>query len=348
MQRAWWHRATASLRGDRTAEQSAGDETGFAAWAARFAALTSPALADTLLGPRACIDPGKVAASRRHNRLVRQAQTETLRALADIEVLILKGLGNAVRLYDDADARGVSDLDLLIAPAKRDTAIAALIDRGYRFAPSGQRRISAPNPNSTAPLISPDRLSNVDIHSAAEFGRAARALPTSRLFARARPLDLGGASARVPAPEDSFLIGLANLSRDKFGAAAPRKLLDLAALVSRYELDWHRIDSAVAAGDLQPVLRTTAHLLVLSGLPKNRLPQRWLRPYFGPAALLWPRLEVRWLDLSLDQQGYTDRLAEELFLAAGLRETVSRSARRLQLLFSPWDGVPARWRDYRI
>ncbi len=350
MMQALWSRTLAGLRpeppADATPARPLPDDAALAAlpdWAHRLASLTSPALADALLGPAAQIEDQATDASRRHNRLVKAVQLEALDALGDagFEPLVLKGLGQAAQYYADPDSRGVSDLDLLLPADAVDGAIGFLVERGFRFVPARTASgFSAPSPNSMAPLIGPDGLCQIDFHTDVESGAAARALPTAAVTARAHRIAVSDREILVPAPEDALLIIAANLSRDKFGGEAVRKVIDAAALLTRTSVEWSALEARAEKGGLHRALRSLLLLLRLGDLSFGRDP----RPYDGIAKGPWRRLCRRWLALDFPFDGYGPRLAEEVFLAAGPDQAAARFVRRVQVKLSGADGVPARWR----
>lgn len=125
----------------------------------------------------------------------------------DIDCLLLKGPGLAARLYpDDSSARVYTDVDILVAPSRFDSACRALISQGFRWRLQGVG--DGEFPWHEAPLAAPPGLvGSVDLHrgfagvtSPDEFFRL--------LGAERETMSIAGSAVEIPGPIGMTLLAL--------------------------------------------------------------------------------------------------------------------------------------------
>jgi hypothetical protein len=153
-----------------------------------------PALEAYLLATRA-------AATTRNDRLAAQLQ-EVARCLNGIEIAPVL-LNGAIRLvdglYPDPAWRFMHDLNLLIPAHRVAAAQTALEAAGWQ--PVGGEAEDGHH----VTLVHPAAEVRLALHTAPLAEPYASLLPAARVLARARPLDLGPATAAVPALEDQLV-----------------------------------------------------------------------------------------------------------------------------------------------
>jgi len=156
-----------------------------------------------------------------------------------VRPLLLKGAALARATYPDPALRPMHDLDLLVAPETVDAAHRALCSLGYRIAggaPSAADRTwrsargYVPPPGLTLP---------VDLHW--RYAGYPHLLPLDHdaVAGRARPVDVAGAQALLPAPAD-LIVGLAVFWMRElwYGRPRARYIRDIAEVAARGEVDW--------------------------------------------------------------------------------------------------------------
>lgn len=140
---------------------------------------------------------------------------EVLRVVAALDragaqPIVFKGAALARTHYAAAWLRPRLDTDILVAPAKRDDASAALTALGYERPPF----VSGRHVMHQAPFVRPGPAGLehvVDLHwRIANVEAVARMRTHEELHARAVTLDEGGHAVRVPAPDDALLLALAH------------------------------------------------------------------------------------------------------------------------------------------
>ncbi len=218
--------------------------------------------------PQAAVDPWlRATLKRRHQRctaatLVQaMAMAEILQSLtsAGIPVAVMGGLRSVESIYGDAGSRPIEDHHLLVLPADRAPAAAALRQLG--FEPDGG-------------VLFHRGGMQVDLHvDALDAGRRRPRrplfpLPTARLMARAAPGRVGGAPAMLLSPEDELLLLAVETVRGSFdrliGIADLAHLIAAQGCALRWEVLRERAASSHTARLLALALRSTALLGVAS------------------------------------------------------------------------------------
>jgi hypothetical protein len=182
---------------------------------------------------------------RRGNRRLLEALAGIASVFRDrgVDVLLLKGAGLNLTVYDRPDRRPMSDLDLLVRPDRLFEAMAALADRGYVPGPAFVSRDFFPRFHYAMEYRSPGpNAARVDLH-VRPFRplRYAQTVVGSVFWDHARCVELCGAPLGVPRDEAQFV----HLATHSAGHGHSRLLwlYDLCRLVecSRQSLDWDRI-----------------------------------------------------------------------------------------------------------
>jgi hypothetical protein len=202
-----------------------------------------------------------------HRQEGEAAQVLKALAAAGVALILLKGADLRRRLYGDAAARPMVDLDLLVAPPQVRTAQEVLGSRGYTLQPHcleprpGFRRLFRNELHYNPP---PGSTLMVDLHWELRGGRHFYRLPYATLAARALSWDYQGLPLRVLAPEHLVLhLSLHTLSEFKEGL----QVLDLALALTRLPLDWRQLlQDAIRSGCQYPLR------VILTGLA-GLLPQ---------------------------------------------------------------------------
>jgi len=163
---------------------------------------------------------------------------------AGVDTLTLKGMALANVVYAEPGLRPMADVDLLVRPDDRATALATLRELGYRT--PGEAADLLGESRSFAELVRDG--ARIDLHwHAARYLRFEGIVEVDHagLWDRARPLVTPEGRSLMPAPEDLVLHLVVHLT---LGSDFARVLwyADLDAVVRRFarELDWERLTTA--------------------------------------------------------------------------------------------------------
>jgi hypothetical protein len=227
---------------------------------------------------------------------------------AGAQPIVFKGAALAHTHYAEPWLRPRLDTDILVAPAHRERAIAALTGLGYERPPF----VSGEHVMHQAPLVRPGPAGLehvVDLHwRIANVEAVARMLTHEALLARAEQVDIGGRVLRVPAPDDALLLALAHRAAHHADSPELLWLVDIHRLASGLTPDqW---DHVLAVAHEHGMRAVCARGLALSASTFGTLvPERvtdglratgafepaaaYLRPGLRPVDRLW--IEVRTL-----------------------------------------------------
>jgi hypothetical protein len=326
-----------------------GDAAGLAGAAARFAGLTSPALAAFLLERASrrlgasLVDARLVEHSRLEARFTRAAQLQCVRAIdaAGIPAVYLKGFANAHTLYPDPDLRLFGDLDILVRQPDLGRVIGLLTVRGFTFRPDGLQPWGFQAEGSFVPFASADDSCNLDLHLVPDGPPIDRALTTERVFRNARRITAGSLTFSAPSLEHTLVLCLSNAAKDKLGPFAVRKLVDLLRLLGTdAALDWTEITALLVGGRLLGPARAIFALLRRLGAPLPELPAALARAPGWPAARELDLLVDDYRTLFATAPGAFAVMRREFLLSAGPCVALRRNARRLAGLVRPRSGLP--------
>lgn len=182
----------------------------------------------------------------------RQTQA-VLRGLrqAGVEVMLFKGAELRLRLYQDAAARPLGDIDLLVSRDQVDTAGSVLEDLGFRLRPEcldprpGFRRRFRRELHYEPP---PDLPLSVDLHWQVDYPDLWYPFPIPRLRGRAHTLDCCGCPVKVPSPEHAYMLLLMHACDGFHGLF---QLVDFALAPKFLPIDWQEFRSEVARLNFQ-------------------------------------------------------------------------------------------------
>jgi hypothetical protein len=169
-----------------------------------------------------------------------QETRKILKALngAGIEAILLKGADLRLRLYPEAAARPMNDLDLLIGQKQYPEARRVLEHLGYRLSPF----CAEPRPGFRERFENelffnppPGKSLGLDLHWEIRSGAGYYRLPTQDLQARAQGLVWAGLPVKVLAPEHALMHLCLHLLEDPYGLIP---VLDLALLLRSLPVDW--------------------------------------------------------------------------------------------------------------
>jgi len=305
---------------------------------ARFAALTSPALAAAMLGPAATgIDAEAAEASRLLNRLRRVTGVRWARhaAAAGIEVACIKGLATAHSLYDDPDLRAMADADLLVRAADYHRLVQVFAAAGLVPGKARTRsRWGFVSDASARPMGQKDGASTIDIHIHPDAWPLHRALSTELLFARAVRQATSEGTIIVPAPTDSLLLAASHAARDLFGPGTTKTVVDAIMLLrgDAARIDWDLFAATARVGlVLHPAIAFLAAVVRLGGLD-DAVPAALCTP---PRGSEFARMLDDYVALFPHRAGPWQRLRRELLLAAEPAVALRRNLRRLAGLARP-------------
>ena len=190
---------------------------------------------------------GRATHARQRNEGIRNEAIEIARILNEIEVtpLFMKGGAYlASDLYPDIAIREMSDLDVLVPPAKLDDCIAALNEHGIvQMADE-----SHPRSHHHPQLGRTDLAVPIELHHAVLAYPHGDFLTSEEMQASAICHDMHGVRFSVPSPTIGVLHNIAHAQLNDhdslYGRLDLRGLLDLAQLSNVYadEIDWSHIE----------------------------------------------------------------------------------------------------------
>ena len=161
----------------------------------------------------------------------------------NVDVLLLKGAALNLTLYERADLRPMSDLDLLVRPEAATTSMTALEQLGFERGPELVRSDFFPRFHYEVEYCTDEpRPVRIDLH-VRPFRplRFAQTVPPDAFWDRSEVYDLGGSTVRVASLEDQF-IHLATHSACH-GHSRLLWLYDIRRLIdiSGQAFDWDRV-----------------------------------------------------------------------------------------------------------
>jgi hypothetical protein len=306
--------------------------------------ISAAGVAAVVPGSEVVLGDGMVRQARLLNRF-RRLQGEKWATLLNrngIRAVAMKGLSTAHSVWPDADARAVSDADLLVSQTDLPAALSVLKDEGFAFADVPTRSLwGFVGDASFQPLIGPGDSSNVDLHVHGDTWPFSQALGTSELIDNATESATGG--IWLPTPTHRFLIAASHAAGDLYTSDAIKSVVDgMLMLRTSDAIDFTELLARASRGNLlKPV---TLMLSLLQRLGGNA----------GPALEAGFRLESLggWefervvssheTFFMADQPlGTLNRLRREILLCAEPRVALWRNGRRLTGLIRPRTGLPA-------
>lgn len=224
-------------------------------------------LARALAGGDPEADPEEAA----YRRLVHARQGALLSTLrqAGHDVVPLKGLAVAGRLYTPSWIRILGDLDLLVRPEHLRAVAEWLRAEGFTLRTVPQGRLGVTSNVSFHPLVSADGVVQVDLHTAADSYPLSRVLPAETVFRDAVTID----GRALPCATHMATIALSNLAKERFEPRALRQLIDLGRLAVIDPPDWNRVRALAEQAGLGPALNTAIGTLRGLGVAPASLPE---------------------------------------------------------------------------
>lgn len=158
-----------------------------------------------------------------------------------LEVLVIKGPVLSVRCYGDPGARQYGDLDLVVRD--KDMLLATILMSGLAYEPRvSLAAIRAKKAPGEYAFRQADSKLLVEFHTERTFRYHPRPLPLERLFERQARVTIDARQIPALAPEDELI--LICIHGGKHFWERLSYIADVAALVSRQELDWERVHFA--------------------------------------------------------------------------------------------------------
>ncbi|MDP6566049.1 MAG: nucleotidyltransferase family protein [Alphaproteobacteria bacterium] len=288
------------------------------------------------------VDAGEVQHDRLLNRFRRVDGLRWARLAAEhgIPVVCLKGLAIAHFVYAEPDLRTMADADLLVRLADRDDLLAVFDAAGLRFrTPEARSPWGFISDASYQPLTTDDHQSNVDLHVHPDAWPLHRALPTSEVFAAARPLASPSGDILAPSTTHMLLLCASHAARDLFGPTTVKSLIDAALLLhlKAGEIDWGELQALASAARVGKPVRAFFAILDRLGGPTAALPAGLGQ---APASAEFERAMADYLALFPDDAGILGKLRREALLCAEPQVALRRNLQRLWGLFRPNLGLP--------
>jgi hypothetical protein len=158
---------------------------------------------------------------------------------AGIPFIALKGLHLADLVYGDIGLRPMSDLDILVARAQLEPALAALRAGRYGYNETLAASSDAMANVNEIVLVREDHGGQLDVHWRLNEPREAADELLAQVWRCARPAHLGGVQALVLSPEFLLLHVCAHFACSDVFAFNIRPLCDIAEIVRTHPaLDW--------------------------------------------------------------------------------------------------------------
>lgn len=178
-------------------------------------------------------------------------------AVLGVEALVIKGPVLSVRCFGDPGLRNYGDLDLIARDKDLLRITEMMMGLGYepRVPVAAIRAKKAPGEYA---FLHPRTKLRIEFHTEVTFRYHPRPLPVERLFEQKARITIDAHEIPTLSPEEELLLisihGAKHLW-DRLGYIA-----DVAAFVSRQELDWGRVKTAAAEIEAERMLRTALRL----------------------------------------------------------------------------------------
>ena len=190
-------------------------------------------------------------------------------AAAGLAALVTKGPALSVRCYGDPGLRQYGDLDLIARDKDILRSTELMIGLGYeaRVSPAAIQAKKAPGEyafrQASTKLL-------VEFHTERTFRYHPRPLPVENLFKRQAPVKIDAREIPALSPEDELILICIHGAKHFWERLS--YIADVAAFVSRQELDWERVKSAAEEVDAQRMLYVGLRLateVLDAPLPEN-------------------------------------------------------------------------------
>ena len=254
---------------------------------------------------------------------LRSALREMLMALqlAEVRVIVLKGVALATLVYSDPNVRPSRDIDLLCSEEDYRKVRNTLASLGYDTdaAPTLPARRADHEGYVDRHFFNSDELVHVELHlDSLKLG--VRPRHSDSIWLRARHIEIEGVPALALGPEDQVVTLSVHLHRHGFNRLI--WFMDLDLLIRRYadELDWGMVTGEAKAEGAQASLWYTFHLLrkmLGAPIPEKVIADLRPNPLIRWAfARIWPELRA------LDLQSRTRRRAVQFSISESWRGVI--------------------------
>jgi hypothetical protein len=176
-----------------------------------------------------------------------------------IEILLTKGPALAARCYGDPGSRQYTDLDFVARSADIGRATATMMALGYQ-SKVPVRSIEGGKFPGEYVFVRPETKLMAEFHTERTFRYHPRPLPIEQLFARRASVRLDGREIPVLSVEDELM--LISIHAAKHFWTRLMWVADVAALISRQNVDWDRAISAAREVSAERMLRIALLLAV--------------------------------------------------------------------------------------
>lgn len=203
---------------------------------------------------------------------------------AGVETLVIKGAALIDRYYPDSGTRPMSDVDILVGSADRDSAFSILEASGWELI----RPTVRIETRHAVEFINADHGGMVDLHWASSARDFHPKFDETALFERASPATLlEGVS--ILAPEDELLLAV----RHGIPQGRISWIADVAFIVRNGKVDWLALQDASARYRTAELLETSLRWVAdVTGVPIHETVLQALTASSRPR---WHRREVRTL-----------------------------------------------------
>ena len=250
-------------------------------------------------------------------------------AVLSVEALVIKGPVLSVRCYGDPGLRNYGDLDLIARDKDLLRVTEMMMGLGYepRVPVAAIRAKKAPGEYA---FLHPRTKLRIEFHTEVTFRYHPRPLPVERLFKQNARVTIDAHEIPALSPEEELLLisihGAKHLW-DRLGYIA-----DVAAFVSRQELDWGHVKAAAAEIEAERMLRTALRLAAdVLGVRLSDGIEAYVQA--DPVAERLTRQIMRWLPAAGSMQpGIFERAKFRMRMRGGL---FSSAAYLLRLALSP-------------
>jgi hypothetical protein len=159
---------------------------------------------------------------------------------ARIDHTFLKGAALACGVYHSFADRPMVDCDVLVREAQADDAVNALLSAGWIEQPTEEQRGDYSTCHHRPPLVDPNRLVSTEVHTTLLSKTAPFGITTDAVLSSVQRVPFRDSEIRIPGPQYLLLHACVHLAwTPMFRSGAWRTFRDVAAMLSKYDLDWN-------------------------------------------------------------------------------------------------------------
>jgi hypothetical protein len=238
---------------------------------------------------------------------------------AGIEYAVIKGAANRIMLYETPAIRACQDLDLLVRPADRVQAVAALVDHGFVA--------SAKAKNIGHELVLTKDRMDVDLHWGLFREGRLRADPTAAMLDRRQRVG----DVWILNDEDAFFLLLVHPAFTKHLAGwemGLHRVVDIIESVRKRTCDWQTVSAVLEFNGVQTAAWATLRWVQLVSGPHLQVELDAMMSELCPGALRRAWLD-RWLKKDLSERMSNAHWLRLLGFSMFLHDAPGDSARAL-------------------